>query len=66
MAQIFQNNPRNAGLFIGGNRMTGSDIRDQNVLAVQSIANIVKTSLGPVGLDKYVAWLTQNARRRHW
>ncbi|WFD31473.1 chaperonin-containing T-complex alpha subunit Cct1 [Malassezia sp. CBS 17886] len=52
MAQIFQKDPRNAGLFIGGNRLTGSDIRDQNVLAVQSVANIVKSSLGPVGLDK--------------
>ena len=31
---------------------SGSDIRDQNVLAVQSIANVVKSSLGPVGLDK--------------
>ncbi|PKI84913.1 chaperonin-containing T-complex alpha subunit Cct1 [Malassezia vespertilionis] len=52
MAQIFQANPRNAGPFIGGNRITGSDVRDQNVLAVQRIANIVKSSLGPVGLDK--------------
>ncbi|MCO5573080.1 hypothetical protein L7F22_026845 [Adiantum nelumboides] len=32
--------------------MSGSEIRDQNVLAAQSIANIVKSSLGPVGLDK--------------
>ncbi|KAI8838352.1 hypothetical protein BC829DRAFT_426147 [Chytridium lagenaria] len=31
---------------------TGADIRNQNVLAAQSIANIVKSSLGPVGLDK--------------
>ena len=52
MAQIFQKDPRNAGLFIGGQRLSGSDIRDQNVLAVQSIANVVKSSLGPVGLDK--------------
>lgn len=52
MAQIFQKDPRSAGLFIGGKRLSGGDIREQNVLAVQTIANIVKTSLGPVGLDK--------------
>ncbi|KAA8915596.1 hypothetical protein TRICI_002241 [Trichomonascus ciferrii] len=28
------------------------DIRNQNVLACQAIANVVKSSLGPVGLDK--------------
>jgi len=28
------------------------DVRTQNVTAVTSIANIIKTSLGPVGLDK--------------
>jgi T-complex protein 1 subunit alpha len=28
------------------------DVRSQNVTAVSSIANIVKTSLGPSGLDK--------------
>lgn len=37
---------------IGGTRTSGADIRAQNVLAAQSIANIIKTSLGPVGLDK--------------
>ena len=52
MAQIFQKDPRSAGLFIGGKRLSGADIREQNVLAVQTVANIVKTSLGPVGLDK--------------
>ncbi|EPQ28219.1 uncharacterized protein PFL1_04046 [Pseudozyma flocculosa PF-1] len=52
MAQLFQKDPRNAGLFIGGDRLTGAEIRNQNVLAAQSIANIVKSSLGPVGLDK--------------
>ena len=54
MAQIFQKDPRNAGLFIGGQRLSGSDIREQNVLAVQSVANVIKSSLGPVGLDKCV------------
>lgn len=52
MAQLFAKDPRTAGLFIGGQRLSGSEIRDQNVLAAQSIANIVKSSLGPVGLDK--------------
>ena len=36
----------------GGDRTTGQDIRAQNVQAAVSIANIVKTSLGPMGLDK--------------
>ncbi|KAF9521068.1 hypothetical protein BS47DRAFT_1374564 [Hydnum rufescens UP504] len=48
---IFQRDPR-AGVFLGGERVSGQDIRDQNVLAAQSIANIVKSSLGPLGLDK--------------
>lgn len=41
-----------SGVFLGGERLAGSEIRAENVLAVQTIANIVKTSLGPVGLDK--------------
>mmetsp|Transcript_21934 Transcript_21934/g.25351 ORF Transcript_21934/g.25351 Transcript_21934/m.25351 type:complete len:590 (+) Transcript_21934:138-1907(+) len=40
------------GLFIGGTRETGQDVRTANVTAALAIANIVKTSLGPVGLDK--------------
>lgn len=39
-------------LGIQGERETGSDVRQGNVMAVQAIANIVKTSLGPQGLDK--------------
>ncbi len=53
-------------LAIGGTRISGQEVRQQNgmqrvkldvnandtVLAAMSIANIVKTSLGPVGLDK--------------
>jgi len=35
-----------------GERKSGQSIRQQNVMAAQSIANIVKSSLGPVGLDK--------------
>merc|ERR1711992_520465 len=37
---------------MGGDRTTGQDVRTQNVMAASSIANIVKSSLGPVGLDK--------------
>ena len=39
-------------LGIQGERETGMDVREGNVMAVQSIANIVKSSLGPQGLDK--------------
>lgn len=39
-------------LQISGERQSGQDVRTQNVTAVTAIANIVKTSLGPVGLDK--------------
>uniref|UniRef100_A0A669F467 T-complex protein 1 subunit alpha n=1 Tax=Oreochromis niloticus TaxID=8128 RepID=A0A669F467_ORENI len=35
-----------------GQRTTGQSVRTQNVMAAASIANIVKSSLGPVGLDK--------------
>lgn len=65
---IFQRDPR-AGAFLGGDRVSGQDIRDQNgafsiaifreislirnsVVAAQTVANIVKSSLGPLGLDK--------------
>jgi T-complex protein 1 subunit alpha len=65
---MFRRDPR-AGAFLGGDRVSGQDIRDQNgalycylrglvnaelrvVVAAQSIANIVKSSLGPLGLDK--------------
>jgi T-complex protein 1 subunit alpha len=41
-----------SSLSVGGERTTGQSVRTQNVLAAQSISNIVKTSLGPVGLDK--------------
>ncbi len=39
-------------LSVQGQRRTGGEVRTQNVLAASSIANIVKSSLGPVGLDK--------------
>lgn len=35
-----------------GERTSGESIRTQNVMAAMSLANIVKTSLGPLGLDK--------------
>ncbi|CAO3571987.1 unnamed protein product [Mortierella alpina] len=45
---------QSTSLFLGGERTSGQNVRDQNVLAASSIANIVKSSLGPVGLDKMI------------
>ena len=42
----------NSSLGIQGERISGQQVRDQNALAVISVANVVKSSLGPVGLDK--------------
>ncbi|KAG5565454.1 hypothetical protein RHGRI_001369 [Rhododendron griersonianum] len=39
-------------LAIMGERQSGQDVRAHNVTACQAVANIVKSSLGPVGLDK--------------
>ena len=39
-------------LHLQGERISGQDVRTQNVTAVATIANIVKSSLGPAGLDK--------------
>uniref|UniRef100_A0A0M3ILJ5 T-complex protein 1 subunit alpha n=1 Tax=Ascaris lumbricoides TaxID=6252 RepID=A0A0M3ILJ5_ASCLU len=39
-------------LALTGKRTSGQSIRTQNVMAAAAIANIVKSSLGPVGLDK--------------
>jgi T-complex protein 1 subunit alpha len=39
-------------LALGGERVSGQAIRYQNVSAISAVANIVKSSLGPVGLDK--------------
>eukprot|EP00210_Caulerpa_lentillifera_P002317 g2223.t1 len=41
-----------ARLQFHGQREAGEDVRTQNATAVAAIANIVKSSLGPVGLDK--------------
>mmetsp|Transcript_64703 Transcript_64703/g.189703 ORF Transcript_64703/g.189703 Transcript_64703/m.189703 type:complete len:549 (+) Transcript_64703:88-1734(+) len=40
------------GLSLQGDRTSGQDIRSQNVTAVAALANILKSSLGPQGLDK--------------
>ena len=39
-------------LGIQGERETGMDVREGNSMAVLSVANVVKSSLGPQGLDK--------------
>ncbi|EFR02440.1 T-complex protein 1 subunit alpha [Nannizzia gypsea CBS 118893] len=52
MASIFEQSRNSGTLFLGGTKLSGSDIRDQNVLATQAIANVVKSSFGPSGLDK--------------
>lgn len=41
-----------APLAVSGSRVSGSSVRSQNVMACNSIANAVKSSLGPTGLDK--------------
>jgi len=41
-----------SALSINGELVRGQDVRMQNVMAVSALANIVKSSLGPVGLDK--------------
>jgi T-complex protein 1 subunit alpha len=49
-------------LQIQGERSSGQDVRTQNVMAVAAIANIVKSSLGPVGLDKVCSRLPRIPR----
>ena len=41
-----------SGISIYGERESGQDVRGNNVNAVLAIANIVKNTLGPQGLDK--------------
>ncbi len=38
--------------FLGGSREQGMEVRQSNVTAAIAVANIVKSSLGPTGLDK--------------
>ncbi|KAH7130491.1 T-complex protein 1 subunit alpha [Dendryphion nanum] len=52
MAGIFEQSRNGGTLFLGGQKISGQDIRDQNVLATTAIANVVKSSFGPSGLDK--------------
>ena len=40
------------GLDLNGMRSQGKDVRNANITAAIALANIVKTSLGPKGLDK--------------
>ena len=42
----------NGNLFLPGTRSSGQDVRTENITAIQAVANIVRSSLGPVGLDK--------------
>eukprot|EP01071_Lankesteria_metandrocarpae_P013299 Lankesteria_metandrocarpae@DN69_c0_g1_i1.p1 len=44
--------PSLAAIF--GEREQGSDVRSANVLAVNAVANMLKTTLGPKGLDKMI------------
>ncbi|CDI75957.1 hypothetical protein EPH_0044930 [Eimeria praecox] len=39
-------------LAIFGERQSGQDVRSANVAAVMAVANVLKSSLGPHGLDK--------------
>eukprot|EP00124_Ichthyophonus_hoferi_P005019 Ihof_evm2s642 gene=Ihof_evmTU2s642 len=39
-------------LAVQGDRTSGEEVRSQNITAAISLANTVKSSLGPVGLDK--------------
>ena len=42
----------NCPQFLGGTRESGEDVRNSNVMAAIAVANIVRSSLGPTGLDK--------------
>lgn len=41
-----------AALGINGTRTSGISVRRENVTAAMAVANVVKSSLGPIGLDK--------------
>lgn len=43
---------RQDAIFLPGELLTGKEVRNENVGAAVSLANIVKTTLGPSGLDK--------------
>merc|ERR1739848_582124 len=52
MSMMQMNANTQAPLTLAGDRIRGQPVRTQNVLACNTIANYVKSSLGPVGLDK--------------
>ncbi|KRZ22998.1 T-complex protein 1 subunit alpha, partial [Trichinella pseudospiralis] len=41
-------------LSVRGKRITGEAVRSHNVTAVKAVANILRSSLGPIGLDKII------------
>ncbi|KRY23659.1 T-complex protein 1 subunit alpha [Trichinella patagoniensis] len=41
-------------LSVRGKRITGEAVRSNNVTAVKAVANILRSSLGPIGLDKII------------
>eukprot|EP00697_Spironema_sp_BW2_P007963 gnl/Spiro4/22423_TR11054_c0_g1_i1.p1 gnl/Spiro4/22423_TR11054_c0_g1~~gnl/Spiro4/22423_TR11054_c0_g1_i1.p1 ORF type:complete len:551 (-),score=65.06 gnl/Spiro4/22423_TR11054_c0_g1_i1:65-1717(-) len=43
-----------SSLALAGERSQGQDIRSANVTAAMAVANIVRSSLGPIGLDKMI------------
>lgn len=45
---------KNDTLYLNGDWVSGDEVRQQNVMACQALANVVRTSLGPVGLDKFL------------
>ena len=50
-----------------GERTSGQDVRTANVMAVAAVANIVKSSLGPVGLDKvYIVEIVNGCIREQY
>lgn len=52
--EIGEERAPNNQLAIDGTRTSGQAIRNQNVTAAVAIANVVKSSLGPIGLDKMI------------
>jgi hypothetical protein len=51
-------------MLLDGERTSGQDVRTANVTAAMAIANIVKSSLGPVGLDKMLVGGPDHDERR--
>ena len=55
---------RGGNLDVFGTREYGQDVRTQNITAVSAVANIIKSSLGPVGLDKVGKQKRKQAQRK--